>query len=113
MRDLSRPVLLGTAALLAVLIILPMGWLLVSSLLEAIGAWRSESQAFGKLLPELKGLSQDIPEGSRRLRQTRGLNQSMVPQCAAGLLDNFTLQFLTPQICTRIKRLNSRHEGGR
>ncbi|MBI3551400.1 MAG: hypothetical protein HY077_02680 [Elusimicrobia bacterium] len=38
----------------------------IGSLMEQIGAWRSETQAFTRLLPELKSLSSELPEGSRR-----------------------------------------------
>lgn len=38
----------------------------VARLMEQIGQWRTDTQAFVKLLPEMRQLSQDLPQGARR-----------------------------------------------
>jgi len=38
----------------------------MAGLMEQIGQWRAETQSVAKLLPEVKSLREDIPEGSRR-----------------------------------------------
>jgi chromosome segregation ATPase len=38
----------------------------IANLMEQIGQWRSETQSFTRLLPELKGLSTELPEDTRR-----------------------------------------------